>query len=412
MARGVLATLLALALAACGSPAAPTARGGDPVRHLEALARIARAHDGTRAAGTPGDGATAAYVAGRLRAAGYRVRTQPLEVDVFAERRPPVVRPAGAAALLRARAATLTFSGSARATGPLRAVRPRAARSGCRRRDFRDLRAGEVALVRRGGCFLRVKALLAQAAGAAAVLIVNDEPRGTIPGTLQRAGARIPVVGLTRAAGRALLRRGGRVTVAVDAVSGRRRTANVIGERGRGPLVMAGAHLDSVPAGPGINDDGSGVAAVLAAAERLAARRPATHLRAGFWAAEEEGLLGSRRYVRALGNRARSAVRAYVNLDMVASPRPRRLVYGDPAVRRVLLRHLPGGRRTGIDGRSDHAAFSAAGIPVGGLFSGIGGDPPADPCYHRRCDDLANTDRPSLRRMTAAATAALAELAG
>jgi Iap family predicted aminopeptidase len=401
--------------AATGAPARPAGEGsparraGDPSAHLRALARAAREHGGTRATGTPGDRASRAYVAATLRAAGYRVTLQPFRVAAFGERRPPVVRPQGARALGRRAAATLQFSGSGRVSARLRAVRPRAHDSGCARADFRALRPGEVALVRRGTCTLRAKALAAQRAGARAVLIVNDEPEGTIPGTLQRPGVRVPVVGLSRAAGAALLRRGGVVAVAVDALSGRRETANVIGERGRGsPVVMAGAHLDSVPAGPGMNDDGSGAAAVLAAVERLRARAPEAHVRVGFWGAEELGLVGSRRYVRALSPARRRDLRAYVNLDMVGSPRPRRLVYGDAEVRRVLARHLPGAHRTSIGGASDHAAFARAGVPVGGLFSGGGR---SDPCYHRRCDDLDNVDLRSLRRMTRTATAALADLA-
>ena len=64
---------------------------------------------------------------------------------------------------------------------------------------------------------------------------------------------------------------------------------------------MAGAHLDSVPEGPGINDDGSGVAAVLETAVQLG-NSPHVHnaVRFGFWGAEELGLIGSRNYVESL----------------------------------------------------------------------------------------------------------------
>ena len=57
---------------------------------------------------------------------------------------------------------------------------------------------------------------------------------------------------------------------------------------------MAGAHLDSVPEGPGINDNGSGVAAVLETALQLGSS-PQVHnaVRFGFWGAEELGLVGS-----------------------------------------------------------------------------------------------------------------------
>ena len=131
--------------------------------------------------------------------------------------------------------------------------------------------------MQRGTCRMSVKARNAQAAGASAVLIVNDgRPgnRGAIAGTLGAPGLRIPAVFLSTAAGRDV-RAAGRVTVDVDAVSEQRRTANVLAETGRGSRVaMAGAHLDSVTDGPGINDDGSGVAALLAAAGRCAGGRP------------------------------------------------------------------------------------------------------------------------------------------
>ena len=67
---------------------------------------------------------------------------------------------------------------------------------------------------------------------------------------------------------------------------------------------MAGAHLDSVPEGPGINDNGSGVAAVLETAVQLG-NSPKVHnaVRFGFWGAEELGLIGSRNYVGVAGSR-------------------------------------------------------------------------------------------------------------
>ena len=62
-------------------------------------------------------------------------------------------------------------------------------------------------------------------------------------------------------------------------------------------VVMAGAHLDSVPAGPGINDNGSGSAALLEIAQNLANHRPHNTLRFAWWGAEELGLLGSTAWV-------------------------------------------------------------------------------------------------------------------
>jgi len=166
-----------------------------------------------------------------------------------------------------------------------------------------------------------------------------------------------------------------------------------------------------VTAGPGINDNGSGIAAVLAAAERLAADPPpGAHLRVGFWGAEEIGLVGSRRYVESLATAERRAIRAYVNLDMVGSPHPDRLVYDtDNAIERALRDHLAKAGETDLGGASDHASFAAEGIPVGGLFTGAGER--QDPCYHRACDDLDNVDRKALNAMTDVLTAALEDLA-
>jgi len=223
---------------------------------------------------------------------------------------------------------------------------------------------------------------------------------------------RIPALFVSTAAA-ADLQRAGRVTIAVDAEAGRRRTANVLAEAGSGPrVVMAGAHLDSVTEGPGLNDDGSGVAALLALAEALRGAAPeGSRLRLGFWGAEELGLHGSRGYVRGLNRAERAAIAAYVNLDMVGTRGGRVAVYaGDARVRRSLRRNLRARGRERLaterlGGSSDHASFARAGIPVGGIFTGL------DRCYHRACDDLDNVDPGRTADAAAATAATLLELA-
>jgi aminopeptidase S len=219
------------------------------------------------------------------------------------------------------------------------------------------------------------------------------------------------VVAVGATAGRSL---GARAEVEVDAVSERRRTVNVIAETAAGRsdrVVMAGGHLDSVPAGPGINDNGSGVAALLETAGALGGRAPGARVRLAFWGAEELGLIGSRRYVRELEPEERERIVAYVNLDMVGSPEPARGVYSDadPRIER-LLRGLVGPRaeEENAGGRSDHAPFQRAGVPVGGLFTGEGR--PYDPCYHRACDDISNVNMPVLVEMSRAAAEAVERL--
>ena len=399
MRRIAVAVPLVACLAGCGGsnpPPRPPDPAADPMTHERALDAIARTHGGTRAAGTPGDAATADYIAGRLAAAGLTVRRQPVRITASVIERPARLAVDGR----EVETLPLQFTGSGDVTAPLHPVRG----TGCADADYAGLPHGAVAIARRGRCYLRVKAQRAQRAGAAALLIRAAQP---LSGTLVAPGIRIPVLAIGADAPAT-----GRAHASVTASTRRTTTENVIGELTGGPrpVVMAGAHLDSVPTGPGVNDDGSGVSALLAIARRFARRPPprGAGVRLGFWAAEEIGLVGSRRYVRSLPAAERRRIRAYVNLDMVASPHPARLVYGDPQVTGVLRRHLPRARATDIGANSDHASFQAIGVPVGGLFTGE--QPAQDPCYHRACDDLANVNPAALREMTGAAEASVREL--
>jgi Zn-dependent M28 family amino/carboxypeptidase len=193
---------------------------------------------------------------------------------------------------------------------------------------------------------------------------------------------------------------------------------------------MAGAHLDSVPAGPGINDDGSGVASLLETARKLGAKPNVTNaVRFAFWGAEEVGLKGSEAYVKSLDDAARADVAMYLNFDMVGSHNAGYFVYdgddsdkvgegpgpeGSAGIERTFgaillqLGVTPGG--TDFDGRSDYGPFIAVGIPAGGLFTGAeekktaaqaqqwGGesDQMFDPNYHTAQDTATNVDRAAL----------------
>ncbi|WP_260463437.1 M28 family metallopeptidase [Streptomyces sp. TRM72054] len=185
-------------------------------------------------------------------------------------------------------------------------------------------------------------------------------------------------------------------------------------------VLMAGAHLDSVSSGAGINDNGSGSAAVLetALAVSRAQLQPTKHLRFAWWGAEELGLVGSRYYVNNLPSTDRARVSGYINLDMVGSPNPGYFVYDDdPAIEKVFKDWYAGiGVPTEIetegDGRSDHASFKNVGIPVGGLFTGASRTKTAaqaakwggtsgqafDRCYHSSCDTTANINDTALDR--------------
>nr|WP_189529760.1 M28 family metallopeptidase [Streptomyces roseolilacinus] len=185
-------------------------------------------------------------------------------------------------------------------------------------------------------------------------------------------------------------------------------------------VLMAGAHLDSVSSGPGINDNGSGSAGVLetALAVSRAGLKPAKHLRFAWWGAEELGLVGSKYYVANLPTTERSKLSGYMNFDMIGSPNPGYFVYDDdPVIEKTFKDYFAGiGVATEIetegDGRSDHASFKNVGIPVGGLFTGASRTKTAaqaqkwggtagqafDRCYHSSCDTTANISDTALDR--------------
>jgi Zn-dependent M28 family amino/carboxypeptidase len=430
------------------------AAGEGAFRHLRALQEIATMNGGNRAAGTPGYDRSADYVAARLKEAGYTVRFEEFDFPFFEERKPPVLAattpdaPGTPASAIR----TLTNSGSGDVTARLRPVNlgldagtPAASASGCEAADFAGFERGSVALVRRGTCTFQIKVENAVAAGAVGVVIMNEGTEGRTDifgGQLSRPAA-VPVVGVSFQFGRSLesaAQGGADVHLAVDAVTGRRNTRNVLARAGSDSatsFVLVGAHLDSVPEGPGINDNGSGSAAVLEAALQL----PET-ARSGFefafWGAEERGLLGSRHDVGALSEAERRRIALYINLDMVASPNFGRYVQSSAMTnelagiaRRELLAdfHMHGLAVTeGSASRSgtDDASFNQKGIPTVGLFTGAGGTKsesdanlfggaagrPYDPCYHRACDTIDNIDRDVLEQNTHALVRALAAVAG
>ncbi|MFI7057964.1 M28 family peptidase [Streptosporangium canum] len=197
-----------------------------------------------------------------------------------------------------------------------------------------------------------------------------------------------------------------------------------------GPTIMLGSHLDSVSSGPGINDNGSGSAALLEVALTLADRNPTLdkHVRFAWWGAEELGLRGSQHYV---SNSGVSGIEAYLNFDMIASPNPGYFVYDDDTALEKVFKdyfatlNVPTEIETAGDGRSDHAPFKNAGVRVGGLFTGAetaktsaqaakwGGTAGQafDRCYHSACDTTSNINSTALDRNSDAVANALWKLA-
>jgi hypothetical protein len=430
--------------------------------HERILQRIANQHGGTRASGTPGFDASAAYVRRRLEAAGYQVTEQRFIFPFFQELAPAELSQVSPTPT-DYETGTFDFSGSGEVTGPLVptndiVIPPTpepSSTSGCEPGDFAPAPAEPaVALVQRGTCTFEVKVANAQAAGYDAVIIFNEGNPGRealFIGTLGRPFD-IPVVGLSFADAAALYAatQAGPVVMRVftsTEIDLNRETTNILADSPQGDpdrVVVVGAHLDSVPAGPGINDNGSGSSTILEIAEEMAKLgiRPRQKLRFAFWGAEESGLLGAEHYVDSLSDEELQSIWANLNFDMVGSPNYVRFVYdgdgsdtgpagppGSAQIEQVFNRYFASQGLetdpTAFDGRSDYGPFIAVGIPAGGLFSGAEGvktpeqaavyggtaGEPYDHCYHQACDDITNLNTRSLFELGDAAAHAVMTLA-
>lgn len=290
---------------------------------------------------------------------------------------------------------------------------------GCNTEDYPADVAGKIALIKRGTCTFAEKSVLAGKADAVAAIVYNNID-GSLSGTLgspsSPLGPYVPIVGISLEDGTQLVSQietTGSVTAELSVLSElqNRTTHNVIAQtKGGDPnnVVALGGHTDSVEAGPGINDDGSGIISNLVIAKALTHFSVRNAVRFCFWTAEEFGLLGSDHYVSTLNATELDRIRLYLNFDMIASPNYALKIYdgdgsafnqsgppGSAQIERLFetyfdsYRHEPSslkkpGKRknphrglayvpTAFDGRSDYAAFIEHGIPAGGLFTGAEG---------------------------------------
>jgi Zn-dependent M28 family amino/carboxypeptidase len=380
--------------------------------HQAALQAIADANGGNRFSGLPGHDASVDYVVDRLEAAGYDPEVQPFEYLAFT--------PLGPSALQQTAPNAVTYiedvdfgvidqSDPGDVTAAVAAVDLQlglgnTSTSGCDATDFTGFPAGNVALLQRGSCTFELKAENAAAAGAVGIVIFNQgntaaPDRQGIPAVTLTANneSGIPMLGTTYALGEqlaGLVPSGLEMRVFANTLREIKTTFNVLAETSRGNdnnFVMVGGHLDSVSAGPGINDNGSGSAAILEVAEQMKKVNPTNTVRFAWWGAEESGLVGSDFYVNSLSQADRDKIALYLNFDMVGSPNYVRFVYdgsgdigpvgpaGSAAIEDLFngfyeargLAFEP----TPFDGRSDYGPFidPAVGIPAGGLFTGAEG---------------------------------------
>jgi Zn-dependent M28 family amino/carboxypeptidase len=429
--------------------------------HLAAFQAIADANGGTRADRTPGYAASVEYVVATMADAGWDVEVVPFTYEEGVADLQQLTPVQGSYA-------TDGFTGTAFGDVTANVVPvdinltpPRANTSGCDgafaeaavgaplvadaggANDFAGFPAGSIALVQRGGCSFSLKAYNAEAAGASAVIVFNqgntperevtlidvtaEAPEGSaVAGPLT-----VPVVGASFANGSALAQPASTARVAVRLEE--RTSTNVIAElRGARDdnVVMAGAHLDSVPAGPGINDNGSGSAALLEVAQNLGNHRPHNTVRFAWWGREEAGLVGSTAWVaQQVAAGTLDEVALYLNFDMIGSPNyyigvydadessytaPVPVPFGSIALEDVFESYYTLVDQpyddTEFSGRSDYQAFIENNIPASGLFTGAevpksaeqvaiwGGTAGAqfDPCYHLACDGAANVAEEAL----------------
>ncbi|KAK4221875.1 hypothetical protein QBC38DRAFT_491150 [Podospora fimiseda] len=385
------------------------------------LLDLANAHGGNRAFGSGGHNATVDYIYNTLSKLNYYTVTKQPFTEIFSQ---------GTATLsidgqaLEAQIMTYTPGGDVEAE--LVAV----PNLGCELSDFPAEVAGKIAFVSRGECAFAVKSLNGKEAGAAAVIVYNNVP-GSLSGTLGEAlRPYAPIVGISQEDATAILSKLTAGPVAadlkIDATVEARTNYNVIAETKGGDhnnVLAVGGHSDSVTAGPGINDDGSGTIGILNVAKYLSNFRVNNAVRFLFFGAEEYGLLGSYYYVKSINGSETelSKIRAYLNFDMIASPN---YVYGiydgdgsafnltGPAGSDVIEKDFEDffkSKKTPsipseFSGRSDYAGFIQNGIPSGGLFTGaevlkteeqaklFGGQAGVsyDPNYHKAGDTVDN----------------------
>jgi Zn-dependent M28 family amino/carboxypeptidase len=423
------------------------------LEHERALQNIADLNGGTRSTTTPGYTASVAYVRERMRRAGLDVTVTQFNMPEWRETAPPVFQqlsptaktytPGTAADDDNPAVDYITFGFSPTANVPSAPVVPTTdivipspatdtSNSGCEPEDFPAATRGAISLIQRGTCPFVQKLANAQAAGAVGVILFNEGNSAARSNAGFRSGPTdlaIPAVFASFAVGKELYdafkaNQSPTVHLQTNGVNVDRFFPQVIAETKKGDpnhIVLVGAHLDSVDAGPGINDDGSGTSWQLELAEQLAkpGTPPRHKIRFMWFGGEEEGLVGSQYYAAQLSQAEVNRIDVMIDTDMIASPNYARFVYdgdgdelgpagppGSGVLEDVFKRYFhERGMATlpqAFDGRSDYVGFINRGIPGGGifagaevhktaeqvaLFGGVAGEQ-YDPCYHEACDNF------------------------
>lgn len=449
MRAGLAVALAAVTLAAaCSSDPAPSEHLGldlagkvtaeNMLGHLRKLAEIADANGGNRAEGTPGYDASVDYVAQFLRDKGFDVETPEYERLAGLQKGNPALTVAGRPYPVDQASLLLTTPRGGLTAPTLRPNRP----AGCTAADYGSVAVkGAIAVVDDAGCSVVAKHDTAVARGAVGLLVVsaggpNGAPRGLFtPGYYQR--FTVPVGVIDKAGDGALRRTNKPVRLVLDGTPMMVKSRNVLAQTKSGDtrnVVMVGAHLDSVRSGPGINDDATGVAAVLETAAALGSEPAVTNaVRFALWGSQEPGAEGATKYVDGLDDGRRKDIALYLDVEMIGSPNPGYFTYdgdqsaqanpdipaasvpaGSAGIERTLAGYLnlAGVRPADMPlvTTADYRPFLAIGVPVGGVTTGSsqrksevqarlwGGQAGVafDPNYHTPRDNLDSVDEKAL----------------
>ncbi|KAJ7264414.1 hypothetical protein C8J57DRAFT_1332479 [Mycena rebaudengoi] len=421
--------------------------------HLREFQKFANASANTRMHGSSGYTDSADYVYGVAQEAGLDVQRQGVSLAVGVVTTSTLTVDG---VIYPAPNVTVDFFTTTTDTGGFTSVLTSLAGDGCLQQEWSDFK-GMVVMVKAGGqCDKTEKTFNALVSHIGMVIIIYDEtPKPPVPGagifayapgSETETSISVPVVfNMDYYTAQALLQKMGAgpitstATVIIDARDVK--SDNIIAQTKWGDqskIIMIGSHLDSVNAGPGINDNGSGSATLLELVKQLSKFSAGKYsLRFGWWMAEERGVIGSTYYVKQLSQQERDKIVAYINLDMTASPnyilgvqdndnsgggRPQWI----PRILQDAFKSMAL-NCTGfaVESNSDHAPFIDAGIVVGGLATGASGRKTEleaqifggvvgqryDDCYHAACDTIDNLSHEALILNGRAIARALANLA-
>ena len=403
------------------------------MEHLQKLSEISVAHE-NRAAGSLGYDETIMYLISQGQEYGYNVDVQDFVFSLYnVLETPEFAENSGENSGESYETSAFWFSPAGNGTALISSVdlqlppsnEANSSTSGCEIEDFDDFPIGNIALIQRGTCTFTQKAQMAEQAGAVAVVIFNEGQVGRqdiVEGFLDANSVHIPVFGMSFEDGKTLSTKNNILfSYTLQSETTDIASQNVFFQPPSldEPYVMLGGHADSVFDGGGLNDNGSGISAILSIAKQNANQD--LPIRYAFWGGEELGLLGSYHFISNALPEELQNISSYINLDMIASPNFARMIYdGDGSLSNMRgpnhsdeiealfeahfdeqnLHHQP----TPFDGRSDYGPFIDVGIAAGGLFTGAegiksqseedmyGGDAgePYDDCYHESCDDILN----------------------